>query len=179
MLEYGPLILFFLVNIKFGIYWGTAALVISTVVVLAVLWVRDRYIPKLLAFGCAAVVFFGALTLIFNDDTFIKIKPTVVSLIIAAGFLGGHFMGRSPVKAIMGNTAAFNLPDRVWRRLTLLWVGMFVTIAVANEIAWRTLSTDDWVTFKVFGLTGITLVFAVGIGVFINKHASSGSGTAR
>jgi intracellular septation protein len=178
LLEFGPLILFFVVNAKFGIYWGTAALVLSTVIALIVFWVRDRYIPKLLAFGCAGVVLFGALTLAFNDDTFIKIKPTVVSLIFVAGLLVGHFMGRNPLKAIMGGAMALNLPDRAWRKLTLIWVVMFSTIAAANEIAWRSLSTDGWVTFKVFGLTGISLFFGVVIAVFLNRYTSSGSDTA-
>lgn len=86
-LEYGPLILFFVVNSFYGIYYGTAVLVLATVVSLAYSWVKTRTIPKFLAFGCAAVVLFGALTLIFQDETFIKIKPTVVSLIIAAGLI--------------------------------------------------------------------------------------------
>ena len=171
ILEYGPLVLFFIVNAKFGIYWGTGVLVVSTLIALAVSWVRDRHIPKLLAFGCAAVVFFGALTLIFEDETFIKIKPTVVSLIFAGGLLIGHLMGRSPLKMILGDTMAFDLPDQAWRKLTVLWILMFSTIAGANELAWRTLSTDDWVTFKVFGLTGISLFFGVIIAVFLSRYS--------
>ncbi len=173
LLEYGPLILFFVVNAKFGIYWGTGVLVVATLIALAISWVRDRHIPKLLAFGCAAVVFFGALTLIFEDDTFIKIKPTVVSLIFAGGLLLGHVMGRSPLKAVMGDTMAIDLPDEGWRKLTMLWVVMFSTIALANEIAWRNLTTDDWVTFKVFGLTGISLAFAVVIAIFLSRYAAA------
>lgn len=173
MLEYGPLILFFVVNAKFGIYWGTGVLVVSTLIALAISWVRDRHIPKLLAFGCAAVVFFGALTLIFEDDTFIKIKPTVVSLIFVGGLLLGHLLGRNPLKAIMGDAMAFNLPDQGWRVLTMLWIAMFSTIAIANEIAWRNLSTDQWVTFKVFGLSGISLTFALGIAVFLSRYSVS------
>ena len=173
LLEYGPLVLFFMVNAKFGIYWGTAVLVVSTIIALAISWVRDRHIPKLLAFGCAAVVFFGALTLIFEDETFIKVKPTVVSLIFAGGLLLGHLMGKNPLKMIMGETMAFELPEDGWRKLTMLWIVMFSTIALANEIAWRTLSTDSWVTFKVFGLTGISLFFAVFIAIFLSRYTST------
>ena len=169
-LEYGPLILFFAVNSFYGIYYGTAVLVLATVVSLAYSWVKTRTIPKILAFGCAAVVFFGALTLIFQDETFIKIKPTVVSLIIAAGLIFGQVIGRNPLKAILGDQMQLQLPDHAWRQLTWLWVAMFASIALANEIAWRSLSTDAWVTFKVFGLTGISLVFGVGIAVFLSRH---------
>jgi len=172
-IEYGPLILFFVVNSFYGIYTGTAVLVAATVLSLSISWVKTRTIPKILAFGCAAVVFFGALTLIFQDETFIKIKPTVVSLIIAAGLILGMMIGRNPLKAILGDQMQMHLPEAAWRRLTWLWVVMFVTIALANEIAWRVLSTDGWVTFKVFGLTGISLVFGVAIAVFLSRHQSS------
>ena len=173
LLEYSPLILFFVVNAKFGIYWGTGVLVIATVIALTISWMRDRHIPKLLAFGCATVVLFGALTLIFEDDTFIKVKPTVVSLIFAGGLLLGQLMGRSPLKAIMGKTMAFDLPDRAWRTLTMLWITMFATIALSNEIAWRNLSTDQWVTFKVFGLTGISLAFGLIIAIYLSRFSLS------
>ena len=172
LLEYGPLILFFVVNAKYGIYWGTGVLVVSTLIALAISWVKDKHIPKLLAFGCAAVVFFGALTLIFEDETFIKIKPTVVSLIFAGGLLIGHILGKNPLKMIMGESMSIALPDQAWGKLTMLWIVMFSTVALANEVAWRTLSTDNWVTFKVFGLTGISLFFAVLIAIFLSKYAA-------
>lgn len=173
-LEYGPLILFFVVNSFYGIYYGTAVLVAATVVSLAYSWMTTRTIPKILAFGCAAVVLFGALTLIFQDETFIKIKPTVVSLMIASGLILGQVIGRNPLKAILGDQMQMHLPERAWRQLTWLWVAMFGAIAVSNEIAWRSLSTDGWVTFKVFGLTGISLVFGVMIAVFLSRHQSDG-----
>ena len=172
VLEYGPLILFFVVNSFYGIYYGTAVLVAATVVSLAYSWVTTRTIPKILAFGCAAVVLFGALTLIFQDETFIKIKPTAVSLIIAAGLIFGQVIGRNPLKAILGDQMQMQLPEQAWRQLTWLWVLMFASIALANEIAWRHLSTDGWVTFKVFGLTGISLVFGVVIAIFLSRHQS-------
>lgn len=169
-LEYGPLVLFFVVNSFYGIYHGTAVLVVATVISLSISWVKTRTIPKILAFGCAAVVFFGALTLIFQDETFIKVKPTVVSLFIAAGLFLGQIIGRNPLKAILGDQMKMVLPDHAWRQLTWLWVMMFVSIAVANEIAWRMLSTDGWVTFKVFGLTGISIGFGVAIAIFLSKY---------
>ncbi|MCE2516311.1 MAG: septation protein IspZ [Alphaproteobacteria bacterium] len=176
LLEYGPLVLFFLVNSKYGIYHGTAVLVVATVVSLSISWWRDRYVPKILAFGCAAVVFFGALTLIFNDDTFIKLKPTVVSLTIAVILWGGQRIGKNPLKSIMGDSLKMQLPDSGWRGLTRLWVLMFASLAVANEMAWRNLSTDDCVTFKVFGLTGLSLVFGVAIAIYLSRYATPDEG---
>lgn len=178
LVEYGPLVLFFLVNSKFGIFYGTAALVVSTVLALGYSWVTTRRIPKILAFGCAAVVFFGALTLIFEDDTFIKIKPTVVSAAISALLLGGVLLRRNPLKAVMGEAINMKLSPAAWIRLTWIWIAMFSTMALANEWAWRNLSTDAWVNFKVFGLTGISLGFAVVMAIFLSRHGDAGGDKA-
>ena len=174
LLEYGPLLLFFFVNSQYGIYAGTATLVVATVIALIISWIMTRTIPKILAFGCAGVLVFGLLTLIFNDDTFIKIKPTVVSLLIAGGLLVGQLMGRNPLKALMGGQ--IDLPDRGWQQMGKLWMAMFVVIAASNEWAWRTLSTDGWVSFKTFGLTGISLAFGVIMAVYISRHQQGGAG---
>jgi intracellular septation protein len=172
LIEYGPLVLFFVVNSFYGIYIGTAVLVLTTLMAVGYSWVSTRKIPVILAFGCGAVVLFGALTLIFADETFIKIKPTVVSLMIAAGLLIGLVLRRNPLKALLGETMSMELPDRAWFNLTLIWVAMFATIAAANEWAWRNLSTDGWVSFKVFGLTGISLCFGVVIAIYLSQQAS-------
>jgi len=172
LVEYGPLVLFFLVNAKFGIFYGTAALVAATVLALGYSWATTRQIPKILAFGCAAVVFFGALTLIFEDDTFIKIKPTVVSAAITILLFGGMLLGRNPLKAVMGEAMGMSLNPKAWTKLTWIWIVMFSTMALANEWAWRNLSTDGWVNFKVFGLTGISLGFAVVMAVFLSRHGN-------
>ena len=170
LLEYGPLLLFLLVNARAGIFYGTAALVVATLLSLGLSWVLFRRLPKILVFGCAGVVIFGALTLIFEDELFIKIKPTVVSLLIACVLAGGAILGRNPLKSVLGDSMKITLDDRGWQRLTWLWVGMFCSIAGANEIAWRTLSTDGWVSFKVFGLTGISLVWGVLIALVLARY---------
>ena len=174
LVEYGPLLLFFVVNAFYGIYAGTAVLVAATVAAMGYSWAVSRRVPMILAFGCGAVVLFGAMTLIFEDETFIKIKPTVVSLIIAGALLLGLVLGRNPLKALLGETMSMELADRDWRLLTFIWVAMFAAIAAANEWAWRTLSTDGWVTFKVFGLTGISIGFGVVIAVFLARRGGVG-----
>ena len=88
---------------------------------------------------------------------------------IAAVLLGGMVLGRNPLKALMGETMSMSMSDRDWRQLTAIWIVMFATIAVANEWAWRNLSTDGWVSFKVFGLTGVSLFFGVIIAVFVSR----------
>jgi intracellular septation protein len=108
------------------------------------------------------------LTLYFDNELFIKIKPTILTLMFAAAIAGGRAMGRNPLAAIMGSQV--KLTNDGWRIMSWLWVAMFVCSALANEIAWRTLSTDSWVTFKVFGLTGISLGFVMLSLPIIQKH---------
>lgn len=167
-LEYGPLILFFITNYTAGIIWGTAVLVISTIVALVLSWVLYRNIPKMAFFGAIAVTFFGGLTLYFDNELFIKIKPTVISLIIAVILTGGQLISRNPLKALLGSK--LHLSPAGWVQVTWIWIAMFCVVAIANEIAWRHLTTDGWVTFKVFGLTGISLIFAMISVPIINRH---------
>ena len=171
ILELGPLILFFIGNYFFGILWGTGILVIATVISISISWLVDKKIPMMASFGCAAVVFFGLLTLIFDRDAalqtnseigvflFIKIKPTVVSLIIGVGLIIADFLGHNPLKSIM--SSGIKLSSKGWKSLTRLWILMFVSMALANEMAWRNLTTDDWVSFKAFGIPVLSIIFAV------------------
>jgi len=158
LLDFGPLLLFFVANYVYkDLIFSVKILVAATLVSLCVSWVIERRVPMMAAFGCAALVFFAGLTIYFDNELFIKIKPTVLTLMFAAGIAGGRLLGRNPLAALVGQQ--LKLTDAGWRAVSWLWVAMFVCSAVANEIAWRMLSTDDWVTFKVFGLTGISLLF--------------------
>ena len=180
ILELGPLILFFIGNYFLGILWGTGILVIATVISISISWLVDKKIPMMAAFGCAAVVFFGLLTLIFDRDAalqtnseigvflFIKIKPTVVSLIIGVGLIIADFLGYNPLKSIM--SSGIKLSSKGWKSLTRLWILMFVSMALANEMAWRNLTTDDWVSFKAFGIPVLSIIFAVLSIPVIRKH---------
>ena len=169
LLDIGPLLLFFGANYLSGdLMFSVKILVVATLVSLVISWVYERRIPLMAAFGCAALVFFAGLTLYFDNELFIKIKPTVLTLMFAFLIAGGRFIGRNPLAALMGSQ--LKLDHEGWRKLSWLWVAMFICSAIANEIAWRNLSTDAWVTFKVFGLTGISLVFVILTLPVIQKH---------
>ena len=143
-------------------------LVAATVVALAAGWMLERRISMMALFGCVAVAFFGGLSLYFDNELFIKIKPTVLTILLAAVIAGGRLLGRNPLGLLMGTQ--LRMRDAGWRALSWLWVAMFLTTALANEIAWRSLSTDDWVTFKVFGITAISLLFAMLSVPVMTKH---------
>ena len=169
LLELGPLLLFFGANYLYqDLMFSVKILVAATIISLGVSWTFERRVPIMAAFGCAALVFFAGLTLYFDNELFIKVKPTVLTLMFAAAIAGGRFIGRNPLAALIGSQ--IKLDYEGWRKLSWLWVVMFVCSAIANEIAWRNLSTDSWVTFKVFGLTGISMIFVILTLPVIQKH---------
>ena len=169
LLDFGPLLLFFGANYLYqDLMLSVKILVVATVISLGLSWGYERRIPMMAAFGCGGLVFFAGLTLYFDNELFIKVKPTVLTLIFAAAIAGGRFIGRNPLAALVGSQLKLDYAG--WRKLSWLWAAMFVCSAIANEIAWRNLSTDAWVTFKVFGLTGISLVFVMLTLPVIQKH---------
>ena len=141
---------------------------VATSIALGLSWQLDKRIPLFPALGCVAVVFFGTLTLVTEDEFFIKIKPTVISALFAIVLGAGQLLGRNPLKAMLGQS--MKMHDEGWRKMTYIWMAMFTSSAIANEIAWRTLSTDAWVNFKVFGLTGLSLLFAVATVPILTKY---------
>jgi intracellular septation protein len=169
LFDFGPLLVFFGTNYLYNdLMLSVKVLVAATLVSLALSWHIERRVSLMAAIGCAALVFFAGLTLYFDNELFIKIKPTVVTSLFAALIAGGRLLGRNPLAAIIGKQ--IDLTPQGWRAISWLWVAMFATSAVANELAWRTLSTDDWITFKVFGLTGISLLFFVLSVPILQKH---------
>ena len=169
LLDLGPLVVFFATNYFTGDFMlAVRVLVGTTVMALAAGWVLERRVSMMALVGCVAVAFFGGLSVWFEDDFFIKIKPTVLTCLLAAVIAGGRLIGRNPVGAIMGTQIRMSAAG--WRATSWLWVAMFLTMALANEIAWRTMTTDDWVTFKVFGLTAISLVFTVISVAIMTRH---------
>lgn len=109
--------------------------------------------------GGLFVGLFGGLTLYLQDELFIKIKPTVMNLGFATVLAAGLLTKRNPLKILLG--AALELTDAGWRLLSVRWMAYFLAMAVVNEIAWRTLSTDAWVSVKVFGYLPAALLFTM------------------
>ena len=171
-LDIGPLILFFVVNAKAGIFAATAAFMAAVVVALVVSYVLIRRFPVMTVVSAVIVMVFGGLTIFLHDDTFIKMKPTLIYLLFA-GVLGGGLLLRKPLLSIVFDSV-FHLTDEGWRKLTIRWAVFFVVMAVLNEIVWRTQSTDFWVSFKLFGFVPLTFLFAIAQLPLMKKHDASG-----
>ena len=159
LLEAGPLLVFFGVNLKFGIMAATAAFMVVTAITVPLLWFTERKVPVMPLVTAAVVLLFGGLTLWLDNDMFIKLKPTIVSIVFTAVLVGGLMRGKTVLKIMMGG--AFTLNESGWRQLTWRWIGFFLALALLNEAVWRTQSTDIWVSFKVFGIMPLTLLFAL------------------
>jgi intracellular septation protein len=157
-LDLGPLILFFVGNARWGIFAGTGAFMVATVIALIVTYALTRRIAVMPLVSAGIVMVFGGLTLALQNETFIKLKPTIVYLLFAVVLLGGLLL-RRPLLAMVFD-AVFNLTDEGWRKLTVRWAIFFFAMAALNEFVWRTQSTDFWVSFKVFGAVPLTFAFA-------------------
>jgi len=158
--EFGPLGLFFVTNLIFGIMPATGVLIVATLLSVGYAYRQERRVPWIPVIGAVVLTIFGGLTLAFDDAFFLKIKPTVASLLSAFALAIGMVLRKNLLRMAFGGM--LQLDERGWRDLTVYWIGLFVVMAVANEIAWRSLSTDGWVTFKAFGLTAIAIVGSIG-----------------
>lgn len=158
LIEAGPLAAFFIANAQAGIMTGTAVFMVATTVAVLVSWHLERKVPVMPVVGAGFVLLFGGLTLWLNDDLFIKLKPTLVNLLFATVLLTAWILRRNVLKHLLG--AVMTLTEEGWRTLSLRWACFFVVLAVLNEVVWRTMSTDDWVNFKVFGILPLTLLFS-------------------
>jgi len=159
IIELGPLLIFFGANAAYGIFAGTGAFMVATVLSLGYAWWAYHKVPVMPLVSAVIVLAFGGLTLYLHDDTFIKLKPTIVYSMFVVLLVGGLIV-RKPVLALLFGPV-FNLTDEGWRKLTIRWAIFFVAMAVLNEFVWRNYSTDIWVSFKAFGFLPITFLFAM------------------
>ena len=189
-LDLGPLILFFYANSRpalflpliapvfpaiaadgerAGIFVATAVFMVAIVISLIVSYALIRRFPVMPVSSAIIVVVFGGLTLFLHDETFIKMKPTIIYALFGAVLLGGLILKKPLLEMVFDSV--FHLSEEGWRILTLRWSAFFFAMAVLNEIVWRMTSTDTWVTFKVFGVMPLTFVFAMLQYPVLTKHA--------
>jgi len=165
-----PVVFFFIAYKMAGIYVATGVLIVGVLLQTAISWLRHRKVSPMLLTSAVLVLVFGGLTLLIHDATFIKWKPTIVNLLFAGAFVASQFMrGPTIVQRLMGENLQLK-PESLWTRLNLMWVAFFLVCAVLNLYVAYNYSEDTWVNFKLFGLMGLTLVFALAQGFWLARH---------
>ena len=155
--EYGPIFVFFVVYWHAGLFPATASIIITTTISVIFLYVSERKVPAVPLFTAIIVGVFGGLTLWLQDETFIKMKPTIIQVLFGLILLIGKRMNKLFIKSLMGHS--LKMSNLGWEILTQRLSLFFFGVAFLNELVWRTQTTDLWVNFKVFGITGLTLIF--------------------
>lgn len=176
VLELGPLALFFIAYSRLGLIGATAVMMATVVVTLSVSYALLRRIPVMPLVTAIIVVIFGSLTLIFQNETFIKMKPTVLYLLFGGALLGGLAFNRPLLPVLFDG--ALNVTAEGWRRLTWRWAFFFLALAALNEIIWRTQTTDFWVAFKTFGIMPLTILFALSQAPLVMRYEAKGDETS-
>ena len=184
VLELGPLLVFFFANSKGAwiaervpfladiggpIFVGTACFMIATAIALTASWILTRTLPIMPLLSGVIVLIFGALTLWLQDETFIKVKPTIINTMFGVILLGGLLFKKSFLGYVFDS--AFKLDAEGWRILTFRWGLFFLVMAVVNEVIWRNFSTDFWITFKVWGNMPLSIVFTLAQLPLMQRHA--------
>lgn len=168
-IDFGPLLVFFIVNSMKGVFAGTAAFMIATLIAMIVSRFKTGKISPMLWLSGVLVVGFGGLTLWLHDETFIKLKPTIVYSMFAIILFGGMATGRPTLKIVL-ETAYPGLDEAGWHKLSRNWGVFFIAMALLNELVWRTQSTDFWVAFKLWGVIPLSLIFAMAQTPLLLKH---------
>jgi len=149
---------------------ATVVVVLATVLQIGTLKVLRKPVDKMLWASLGIVVVLGGLTLWFHDETFIKWKPTVIYWLMGAGLLVTEvILGRKMLRQMMGGQ--IDAPDVIWRRLGWAWVIFFAAMGVLNLYVAFNFPLDTWVSFKMWGSLGLTLVFTLAQGVYLSRHA--------
>jgi intracellular septation protein len=169
VLDIGPLVVFFAANARFGIFVATAVFMVTVLAALAVSYAMTRHIAIMPLVTAVIVIVFGGLTLALHNDTFIKVKPTIIYVLFGGTLIGGLAFGKSFLGILFDSV--FDLTEEGWRRLTWRWAFFFFALAVLNEIVWRNFSTDAWVSFKLFGVVPLTFLFGAAQYPLLQRYA--------
>lgn len=175
LIELGPLVIFFAVNGKAGILVATAAFMAATVAAMVASYLLRHTVPVMLWVSAIVVTIFGGATLYFENETFIKLKPTIIYTLFAIILFYGLWTKRPYLRLILGESFPA-LSDKGWTILTQRWAWFFTALAVLNEIIWRTVSTDTWVAAKLFVFLPLSFVFAIAQVPLIERSQKKASG---
>ena len=168
LMEFLPLLIFFVVYKMQDIFWATGALMLATIVQMLITYLQTKEVPKKQWVFLIMILVFGGLTIGLRDEHFIMWKPSIVYVLFAVILLGSQMMKRPALKGLLGS--AMVLPDKIWKRLNISWAVFFLASAAANLYVAYEFSESVWVSFKVFGMTGATLIFTIATIMYAYKY---------
>ncbi|MSR17023.1 MAG: septation protein A [Methylococcaceae bacterium] len=160
LVEFFPILLFFIAFKLYDIYVATAVVIVATILQVAYAWFKFRKVETMQWITLILVVVMGGLTLILHDEQFVKWKLSIIEWIFGGAFLGSQFIGKKPfIERMM--SSQLTLPNRVWKILNLCWAVFFIGVGCLNVYVMFNYNTDDWVTFKTFIVPSLMVVFIV------------------
>lgn len=169
LLEFFPIILFFVAYKLYDIYIATAVVIAATIVQVLTYWLLYRKVETMHWITLALILIMGGATLYLQDEQFIKWKLTIIEWLFGGAFLASQFIGHKTfIERMMGGN--LELPKTIWKRLNMSWALFFTSIGFLNLYVMSHYSTDDWVSFKTFGVPGLMLLFIVVQMAFLYKH---------
>ena len=169
--DFGPLLIFliFYYNGDKNLKVAIPPFIVATLIALAVVWFIEKKIPMVPLLGGIFITLFGGLTIYFDNPVFIYIKPTIINILFGLALLFGKYFTAEPLlKKMLGNS--LKLDNEGWKILNNRWVYFFFSLALLNEMIWRTQSEEFWVNFKVWGILPLTLIFTAFQISIINKY---------
>jgi len=171
LFDFFPVIAFFVTYKLADIYVATVVIIVAVLAQSAIQWIRHRKLSSMALISGALVLVFGGLTLWIQDEMFIKWKVTVVNWLFAGGFLISHHVGAQPViQRMLSGSLQFErgqLERGQWLKLSWMWIGFFLLLGAINLYVVYQFNTDVWVAFKLYGVLGLTLAFALLQGMWL------------
>ena len=160
LFEYLPLVIFFIFYKLFDLYWATGALIVLSALQIIYYIVRQKPVPKRNWIFFALILVFGGLTIFFHDDTFLKWKVTIINVFFASALLISRYaLNNNIIKQFLQES--MELPKAIWDKLNIAWALFFLLCGGLNWYVAFHFEQETWVNFKVFGLTGLTFIFAI------------------
>ncbi|HEX2955577.1 MAG TPA: septation protein A [Chitinispirillaceae bacterium] len=167
LFDFFPVLLFFAVFKLKGIFAATMAAIIASVFQIGWMLFKRKKVEPMMWLSLAIIVLFGGATLLFKNEDFIKLKPSILYWLFSIGLLGGQFIfKKNGIKSLLGKQ--MELPEKTWAGLNASWGIFFACVGGINLYVANYFSTDTWVNFKLFGIMGLLLAFSLAQGVVIS-----------
>ncbi len=169
LFEFFPILLFFIAYKFYDIYVATAVVIVATVTQVSVTWFKYRKVDVMQWITLALILVMGGATLYLHDEQFIKWKLSIIEWLFGIAFIGSQYIGEKPfIERMM--SGSLDLPNVIWRRLNAVWGLFFMSVGFVNVYVMFNFNTDDWVSFKTFGVPGLMLIFIFLQMIYLYKH---------